>query len=71
MPRYFFHVHDHSEIRDQVGIELAGLGEAKAHANTAIKVAKSLLAGRPFRIVVTDERGTVVYELAVCAQQQS
>ena len=65
MPRYFFHVHDDSEIRDHVGIELAGLGEAKAHANTAVKVAKSLLAGTPFRIVVTDESTAVVYELAV------
>jgi hypothetical protein len=66
--RRLFHVHDHSEIRDHVGIEVARLGEAKVHANAAVKIAKSLLAGRPFQIVASDESGAVVYELALSAQ---
>ncbi len=32
MPRYFFHVHDGHEIRDEDGTELADLAEARAQA---------------------------------------
>jgi len=31
MPRYFFHVHEHSEVRDDHGIELSDVDAAKRH----------------------------------------
>jgi hypothetical protein len=32
MPRYFFHVEDGADITDDVGMELAGVAEAKCEA---------------------------------------
>lgn len=64
MPRYFFHVHDDTIIKDFVGVALSSPEEAKREAAHAGEIAKVLLSDKAFRIVVTDESQQVVCEFA-------
>lgn len=66
MPRYFFHVFDDLEVRDDEGVELRNLEAVRAYAALAARhlVSDSLQAGGRInpdhRIDVEDEEGRVV-----------
>lgn len=43
MPQYYFHLRDKETLKDSVGVDLPGLSEARAHAQS---VAKELMFKR-------------------------
>ena len=62
MPRFFFHLHDGVESRDEEGIELPNAAVALQRAALAARkmAAENVLSGRlglDHRIVVEDENG--------------
>jgi hypothetical protein len=64
MPRYFFDTYDGDRfLPDDVGLEFAGLDEAKAEAQRALpEMAREVLPDgnhRSFVVSVRDEAGTV------------
>lgn len=72
MPRYYFHVHDHLDLPDVDGIELADLGTARAEA---VRLCGALLKEQAdifwqrdaWRMDVTDEEGTTLFSLSFVA----
>ncbi len=73
MPRYYFHVKDSSEFIDREGVELPGLGEARAQAVIAAGEALKDLDGEfwkaaEWRMWVTDESGATVCALSFAAE---
>ena len=72
MPRYFFNVHDGKEISDDEGLELPDLKAARIEA---IGLAGRILAddahriglGEDWSMDVEDERGVIVFQLALLA----
>jgi hypothetical protein len=72
VPRYFLHVRDSAEIIDDVGIELAGLSEARAMALAAAGEAVGELGPKfwtnpEWRMWVTDNTGATVCTLSFSA----
>ena len=65
MPRYFFHVRSGSVIEDGVGVVLGDDAEAQREAHRAGQIAKVLLRGERFWIVVTDEQKQQLFELEI------
>jgi hypothetical protein len=68
MPRYYFHVRDGREFRDEEGHELEGLDEAREQAVIAAGEAirdlgKRFWAGEEWHMDVTDESGVSVCSL--------
>ena len=64
MPRFFFHIHDGREIRDQEGTELPSIDEARKQA---VRTAGEMLrdhddfwTGDVWTMNVVDERGITV-----------
>jgi hypothetical protein len=65
MSRYFFHLTHSEEIRDEAGVELASLQEAKCHA---VKMIADVLCEHPnkfwhaetYRVTVSDSAGLVL-----------
>ena len=65
MPRYFFHLHNDLETRDEEGLELADLASAEAVARREARAcaAQNVMQGHlalAHAIEVTDEAGTRV-----------
>lgn len=66
MPRYYFHVFDDLDARDDEGVELRDLNEARAYATHSARhlMSESLKEGGSFsldhRIVVADEQCHIV-----------
>ena len=65
MPRYFFHLHNDLETRDEVGLELPDLAAARkvAEQEARAMAAQSVVNGRvdlKHSIEVTDESGATV-----------
>jgi hypothetical protein len=66
VPRFFFHVFDDLDARDDEGVELRDLNEAKAYATRSARhlMSESLKEGRAIsldhRIVVADEQRHIV-----------
>lgn len=77
MPRYFFHIDDGSFAHDGVGVELAGIEEARAEAVSAggaiIKDANSTFwkTAKPWRMLVTDETGKLLFTLGFSSEVPS
>ena len=71
MPRYFFHVHHDGLQVDRVGEELpdkrAAWKEATATAGRLLQDmdGELLLSNRPWRLEVTDEFATPLFELQI------
>jgi hypothetical protein len=73
MPRYFFHVHDSTEVIDREGTILAGPEEARVQAVIAAAEALKDFAtqfwnGAEWRMWVTDETGATVCALRFSAE---
>ena len=72
MPRFYFHVRDGADIRDEVGTELPDIDAAR---NQAIASSSEMIwdLGRKFRLAevwqmtVTDENGQELFELSFTA----
>jgi pyruvate formate-lyase activating enzyme-like uncharacterized protein len=72
MPRFYFHVKDGADIRDEVGTELPSIDAAR---NQAIASSSEMIRdlGRKFRLAavwqmtVTDENGQELFELSFTA----
>ena len=72
MPRFYFHVRDGADIRDEVGTELPNIDAAR---NQAIASSSEMIwdLGRKFRLAevwqmsVTDETGRKLFELSFTA----
>jgi hypothetical protein len=71
MAKYFFHVLDGKLTIDSEGSELAGIKEARDEAiHTSGEILRSRgaqLNGRPWRMIVADAEGTVLYSLEFSA----
>jgi hypothetical protein len=76
MSRYFFHIKDGKEIRDEDGAELPDL---QAVRDCAIKTAGDMLSdgggadlwsGHEWQMIVTDEAGREVLVLRFSAEQK-
>ena len=69
VPRFYFHVFDDLDARDEEGVELGNLDEAKAYATYAARhlMAETLKVGGTIsldhRIIVQDEHNSVVATL--------
>lgn len=72
MPRFFFHVHDGQDQRDEEGTELANAGEAR---NQALKLLGALLeesaehgwSSKWWHVTVTNDVGSSLFEVRVDA----
>ena len=72
MPRFYFHVRDGADIRDEVGTELSSIDAAR---NQAVASSSEMIwdLGRKFRLagvwqmIVTDENGRELFELSFTA----
>jgi hypothetical protein len=72
MPRYYFHLTHSEDIRDQAGVELGGLHEAKCHA---VKMIADVLCQTPekfwetetYRVTVSDARGLLLLDVEMIA----
>jgi hypothetical protein len=70
MPRYFFHVHDGRDHRDEEGTQLVNVGEARSEA---LKLLGALLAesaehdwsSKEWYVSVTDRQGAPVVEVSL------
>lgn len=70
MPRYFFHVHDQQDHRDEEGTQLTNLGEARSQA---LKLLGALLAeaaehewsSKEWHVSVTDGEGAPLIRVSV------
>jgi hypothetical protein len=76
MPRYFFHVRDGVDIRDNEGLELESIDEVRAAAVTASGEAirdlgRKFWAGEEWQMNVTDERGETVCTLNFSAKAKA
>lgn len=68
MPRYFFHVHDGVDLRDEDGTELSDIRAARVEA---VRFAGEVIAndadrrslGEDWRLEVTDEAGLILFRL--------
>jgi hypothetical protein len=75
MPRYFFHVIDGLEIRDDQGVDLPHMNAVRAYAMQAsgdmLKGGghPDLWNGEDWKMIVTDEAGREVAILRFSAQQ--
>jgi hypothetical protein len=71
MPRYFFHLLDGKITIDGEGSELAGINEAREEAihtsGEILRARGTELNGRPWRMIVADAEGTVLYSLKFSA----
>jgi len=76
MARYFFHIQDGKQIRDEEGAELPDL---QAVRDCAVKTAGDMLSdgggadlwsGHEWRMIVTDEAGREVLVLRFSAEQK-
>ena len=70
MPRYHFNVLDGVAEYDEIGTEMAGIGDAKREARryAAGMLADSALIANPdneWRVEVTDHRGLILFSLGV------
>lgn len=69
MPRYFFHIHDDLDLRDDEGMELAGESDARRQALAGVRemmcdeMRRGLLTLH-HRVEVEDEAGERVLTLA-------
>jgi hypothetical protein len=69
MPKFFFHLHNDVEVRDQVGTELPSLDAARTkavHAARGVMAEDIVEAGRitlSHRITIADEAGAKLLEL--------
>lgn len=68
MPRYFFNVHDGTDVPDEDGVELSGPEEARNQAVTACGEALKDLDGtfwesKEWTMTVRDWQGNLVCEL--------
>ena len=76
MPRYFFHVHDGSSIRDNEGTELPDIFAAQEQA---ILLSGELLRemggkfwnGEEWSLEVTDEAGRILFILRFSAEERT
>jgi hypothetical protein len=72
MPRFYFHVRNGADVRDEIGTELADIDAAR---NQAIASSSEMIGdlGRKFRLAevwqmtVTDENGRELFELSFTA----
>jgi hypothetical protein len=73
LPRYFFHVMDEHALFDTVGIELPNLEkvrkEAIRTAGQMIGDDEHLWKGNAWRMVVADERNTIVFSVDLIINQ--
>ncbi|MBV9954094.1 MAG: hypothetical protein JOZ70_02485 [Pseudolabrys sp.] len=69
MPKYFFHLRDKESLKDSFGVDLPGIAEARAHAES---VAKELMFKRQgmldsdwtkWTMTVEDPAGTELFSL--------
>lgn len=70
MPRYFFHVHDGQEHRDEEGTQLANLGEARSQALNLLgallgESAEHEWTSKGWYVSVTDGEGAPLVEVSV------
>ncbi len=70
MPRYFFHVHDGQEHRDEDGTQLANLGEARSQALNLLgallgESAEHEWTSKEWYVSVTDSEGAPLVEVSV------
>lgn len=73
MPRYFFHLRDSTFFPDHQGVELPGPAEtfveaARMASQTLLDAEMETLAGKPWQVEVTDERGRLLYTLHLSIQ---
>ena len=76
MPRYFFHVHDGSSIKDKEGTELPDIFAAQEEA---IHLSGELLRemggkfwnGEEWSLDVTDEAGRILFTLRFSAEERT
>ena len=73
MPRYFFHVHDGREIRDDEGVDLPGVSEARQQAIIASgemlrDYGTEFWGGQRWQMYVVDEVGKTVVRLNFSAE---
>ena len=75
MPRYFFHVHDHLDIPDKCGVELADMQAVRAEAiRAAGEILRDLdgaFTGEEWRMEVIDEAGRRVLTLRFSATEHA
>ena len=74
MPRYYFHVLDGREIRDEDGVELSGPDEAREQAVIAVGEAlqdcgRKFWKAREWRMWVVSEAGETVCDIDVSGSQ--
>lgn len=72
MPRYFFHVHDGQNWRDDDGTEFPGLDEARLEAVRYVgrlvhDQARSIAAGEDWHLELTDATGLILFRIDVLA----
>ncbi len=75
MPRYFFHVIDGRNVRDEDGTELADISVAQAEAIRLTGEILRDMAGRfwdgtEWRLEVGDEQGQVLFVLRFSAEER-
>jgi hypothetical protein len=65
MPMYYFRVEHGSHAAEPQGLRLRDIAEARNHARTLDDAIRQRgdVAGGPWAVIVTDEDGTVVYEI--------
>ena len=72
MARYFFHLEHAVQVRDELGVELADLADAKCHA---VKTIAKILCDEPrafwaadqFRITAAEADGLVLFTVEMIA----
>ena len=68
LPRYFFHLTHSEDVRDEAGIELAGLHSAKCHAVKMIaddlcKTPEKFWVNEAYNVSVTNDRGLALFSV--------
>ena len=74
MPRYFFHVHDGTSIRDAIGTVLPDVYAAQEEAISTSgellrEIGGKFWDGAEWSLEVTDEAGRVLFTLRFSAQE--
>lgn len=72
MSRYFFHVHDGVDLRDEIGTELPDLGAARAeavrYASDCLRSTKAdFWTGQDWTMQVADKHGLLLFSLTFSA----
>lgn len=75
MPRYFFHVRDGTDVRDEIGTELPDIYVAQAQAiRTSGEILRDMGSrfwdGTEWRLEATDEQGEVLFVLRFSAEER-